>query len=84
MTSGGLEMKQNVNIPGVRKNPLIERRLDYFLVSNNLQEKIKKGNIINAISTDHLAVNLYLLSPSRLCPGPSHWRKNTLLLENEE
>ena len=80
-------MKQNVSIPGVRKNPLIERRLkkiEFFLVSNNLQEKIKKANIIYAISTDHLAVNLDLLSTSRLCPGPSHWRFNTLLLENEE
>ena len=32
----------------------IQRRLDYFLVSNNLQESINKTDILAALSTDHL------------------------------
>ena len=31
----------------------IQRRLDYFLVSNNLQESINKTDILTALSTDH-------------------------------
>ena len=45
-----------------QKSPLIERRLDFFLVSNTLQSIISKANIINAICTDHSAVKLDLLS----------------------
>ena len=32
---------------------LIQRRLDYFLVSNILQESIKKTDILTSVSTDH-------------------------------
>ena len=31
----------------------IKRRLDYFLISNNLQECINKTDILTALSTDH-------------------------------
>ena len=31
----------------------IQTRLDYFLVSNNLQESINKMDILTALSTDH-------------------------------
>ena len=31
----------------------IQRRLDYFLISNNLQESINKTNILTVLSIDH-------------------------------
>ena len=40
-----------------------KRRLDYFLVSNDLQESINKTDIITALSTDHLPI-FFLLSKS--------------------
>ena len=36
-----------------RVTGFIQRRLDYFLDSNNLQESINKTNILTALSTDH-------------------------------
>ena len=39
----------------------IQRKLDYFLVLNNLEESINKMDILIALSTDHLSI-LFLLS----------------------
>ena len=35
---------------------IIQRRLDYIFISQNLQEYVKKSDILNALSTDHLPV----------------------------
>ena len=67
VTFGGLRNQTNWRYTWRLRTPLIERRLDCFLVSNHLQHFIKKAIILNAISTDH----------------PSHWRLNNSLLENE-
>ena len=44
-------------------NPLIQRRLDYLLISNNMQPFVQSSKIINAIATDHAAVILFQLVP---------------------
>ena len=64
--------------------PLIQRRLDFFLISNNLQGIVKKANILSAIATDHSAIKLDLCSVNNISGGPSHWPFNTSLLENED
>ena len=66
-------------------NPLIQRRLDYFLISNSLQFYVLSTEIHSAISTDHSAIILSIsdnISDGK--PGPSHWRLNTSLLEDTE
>ena len=41
-----------------QKSPLIQRRLDYWLISNDLQEDIESVEIISAIRSDHSAITL--------------------------
>ena len=67
-----------------QNTPYIQRRLDYFLVSNTMQSIIKDVNITNAISMDHSAIVLQVFSPGQTTLGSSHWRLNVTLLENEQ
>ena len=41
-----------------QKSPIIQRRLDYWLISDTLQEDVVKSDIVTAIKTDQLAVTL--------------------------
>ena len=65
-------------------NPLIQRRLDYFLISNNLQSSICSSEILNTISTDHSVVTLSVNLLPNTKFGPSHWKLNTSLLTEKE
>ena len=65
-------------------NPLIQRQLDYFLVSNCLQPFVNSCKICNAVSTDHSAVILSISELSKSEKGPSHWRLNTSLLKDKQ
>ena len=62
-------------------NPLIQRRLDFFLISNNLQSSICSSEILN---TDHSAVTLSVNLLPNTKFGPSHWKLNTSLLTEKE
>jgi exonuclease III len=65
-------------------NPLIQRRLDYFFISDFAQSFVSSALICNAISTDHSMIKL-VISHTGNCPkGPSHWRLNTSLLNDED
>ena len=58
-----------------QKSPRIFCRLDYWLISNNLNDLVKSTDIIPAIRTDHDAITLDIeeleteLKGSHLCPG---------------
>ena len=41
-----------------QKSPLIQRRLDYWLISNDLQKDVESVEIITAIRSDHSAITL--------------------------
>ena len=41
-----------------QKLPLIQRRLDYWLISNDLQEDVESVETITAIKSDHSAIAL--------------------------
>ena len=41
-----------------QKSPLIQRRLDFWLISNDLQEDVESVEIITAIRSDHSAITL--------------------------
>ena len=41
-----------------KRNPIIERRIDFWLISDDLQDDVKKAEIIPAIKTDHSAISL--------------------------
>ena len=65
-------------------NPLVQRRLDYYLVSNHLQPLVTSSKICNAISTDHSAILLSICTLPNTEKGPSHWRFNTSLLDDKD
>ena len=41
-----------------QKTPFIQRRLDYWLIDNTLQEEIDQVDIIPSIKSDHSAISL--------------------------
>jgi len=65
-----------------QKNPLIRRRLDYWLVSTEIQDDVTKTSIIPAIKMDHSAITLTLNSIDRQPFGPSYWKFNCSLLDD--
>lgn len=67
-----------------QKRPLIQRRLDYWLISDDLQDDIENARIIPSIKTDHLAITLEINSIEKQPPGPSYWKLNASLLEDIE
>ena len=57
-------------------------RLDYWLISNSLQDFIKSTNIIPAIKTDHAAIDLVLTDIGKEAKGPGFWKFNCSLLND--
>ena len=53
-----------------QKNPIIQRRLDYWLISDSLQDDVAKIDIVTAIKTDHSAVFLEIDSLADHPRGP--------------
>ena len=65
-----------------QKNPIIQRRLDYWFISDMLQEDVVKSEIVTSIKTDHLAITLENDSLDDQQRGPSFWKSNNSLLED--
>ena len=63
---------------------LIQRRLDYIFVSNNIQENIKDINILPSFCSDHspLFVNYQTSNDFRL--GKHFWKFNSSLTKDED
>ena len=72
----------NKNFTWRQKNPIIQRRLDYWFISDMLQEDVVKSEIVTSIKTDHLAITLENDSLDDQQPGPSFWKSNNSLLED--
>ena len=66
-----------------QKSPFIFCRLDYWLISDTLQDSIKNVDMIAAIKTDHLAIVLHLQDVEESTRGPGYWKMNTSLLTDE-
>ena len=54
-----------------QKSPLIQRRLDYWLISYDLQEDVESVEIITAIRSDHSAIILSVNGLDENERGPS-------------
>ena len=65
-----------------QKKPLIQRRLDYWLISDVCQEDIEKTDIISSINSDHSAIILHFNNIDRQKHGPSFWKFNASLAED--
>ena len=67
-----------------QKNPRVQCRLDYFLISTNVTDLVVDSTILPSILSDHspIAVTLkYIPEPTR---GPGHWKLNVSLLKEED
>ena len=65
-----------------QKSPVIQRRLDYWLISDLLQDNVAKVDIVTAIRTDHHAITLEIDSLNDQQRGPSFWKFNNSLLDD--
>ena len=65
-----------------QKSPIIQRRLDYWLISDLLQDDVANVDIVTAIRTDHRAITLEIDSLSDQQRGPSFWKFNNSLLDD--
>ena len=63
--------------------PLVQRRLDYWLISDCMQGFIEHADIIPTIKSDHSAITLQINSIEDKVRGPSHWLFNSSILEDE-
>ena len=66
-----------------QKRPLIQRRLDYWLISDACQEDIERTDIISSINSDHSAIVLHFNNISKQKHGPSFWKFNASLAEDD-
>ena len=41
-----------------KRNPILQRGIDFWLISGDLQDDVKKAEIIPAIKTDHSAIKI--------------------------
>jgi hypothetical protein len=67
-----------------QNNPIIQRRLDFWLISNALQEDIENVDVIPAIKTDHSAIVLVIDGIDKQSRGRSFWKFNSSLLGDEQ
>ena len=63
-------------------SPIIQRRLDYWRISDLLQDDVAKVDIVTAIKTDHHAITLEIDSVDDQKRGPSFWKFNDSLLDD--
>ena len=65
-----------------RKTPFEQRRLDYFLVSDQLQNQIDHVDIIPSIQSDHSTLKLKVCGTKHSLKSPSYWKLNNSLLQD--
>ena len=58
----------------LQKTPLVQTRLDYFLMSSNLQECISVTDNIPSVWSDQSAVVLGIMDMPQNSQGPGHWK----------
>ena len=64
------------------KKPIIQRRLDYWLVSDSLQDDIDSVDIKTSIKSDHSAIRLSINGLDDLEKGPNFWKFDSNLVND--
>ena len=65
-----------------QKKPITQRRLDYWFVSDTLQDDIDSVGIKTSIKSDHSALTLSINGLDDLEKGPNFWRFNSNLVND--
>ena len=66
-----------------QKNPAIQCRRDYWLITDSIQEEVEKVDIIPAIGSDHSAITPHINGIENTTYGPLFWKFNASLLGDE-
>ena len=66
------------------KNPFKQRRLNFFLISDSLQELVVDSKIIPSVQSDHSAIVLKLSPTNEGERGRSNWKFNNSLLDDND
>ena len=64
-----------------KKSTFIQRRLDYWLVSDSYHEEVERVDIIPSVNSDHSAIVLHFNSIEKPKCGPLYRKFNASLLE---
>ena len=63
---------------------LIQKRLDYFYISNSMQGSVKNTDVLASLLTDHSPITLSCFKNQESNRGRGLWKFNNSLIENEE
>ena len=63
-----------------QKTPIIQCRLDFWLITDTLQDVVEKSDIIPSVRSDHSAVIMTLRSIKENRRGANYWKLNNSLL----
>ena len=67
-----------------QKTPLIQSRLDYFLISNGVQDLTSETDIAASVSSDHSCIIIKLNVLQNEKKGKGYWKFNSQHLKDEE
>ena len=67
-----------------RKTPFKQRRLDYFLISDCLQEAVQTIEIIPSVQSDHSALKLNFCTVQNEARGRGYWLFKNSLIQGKE
>ena len=65
-----------------QSKPLIQCRLDYFLISDSLFDKVTNTDILPSIQSDHSAITIHFQNIPVQKKGPNFWKFNSSLLDD--
>ena len=66
------------------KSPFIQRRLDYWLISDVCQDEIERPDIISSINSDHLAIFLHFNSIDKPEHDHCFWKFNAGVVDDDD
>ena len=66
-----------------QRKPLIQSRLDYFMVSHSMIDMIEKPQILSSYCSDHSCVSLSFITIPNESRGRGLWKFNAALVEDE-
>ena len=67
-----------------KSSPFIFCRLDYWLISDNLNDLVTQVDIVASIKTDYSSIILELENTKESRKGPGFWKLNTSLLNRPD
>ena len=67
-----------------QRKPLIQSRLDYFMVSSDVMDMTDQTQILASYCSDHSCVSLKLMCTPEEIRGPGFWKFNSTLLEDSD